>query len=814
MKPTWKRIISFSLVLMLLLCISSFASAQEPTEDESVVEDTTEDVTEPIDDTVSEDTQYEEAEETTPIEFSLSARANSDGHVYKNGQVWASNPNKVFEITYDGVTRDVDNVSTYAVMWNGIYHPCYCIDPILPYAEYGGYTANEWTVAEQWNSLSIAQRRALGLLFIYGYPNGVTASTTLTKRGAHAATQMIVREICYGMRSSTAPFTCTDTRFIDLFESDDYGNLFTDGISSANNARVYNLKSSYYTIAENMANHFVVPSFAATDKAFAQTYEMKANSDGTYSVTLTDTNNILSKCKFTNTSDLTFSVSGNKLTITSKKAVSDITVTASKNVPNLDTQTYIVWTYEGKQTLVQPLAPTNDPMPIYFKLKASSGNVTIKKTTEDGKNLPNWQFNIYSDKACTTLISGPHTTNSNGTVTVTGLNTGTVWIKEIGNTNASINSLYKCSSTNPQSVTITSGATSTVTFNNTLIRGSLTVKKATTSGSGADLGWTFKLYKVESDNSLTYITSGTTKKSASDPTYTFTNLLPGKYAVQEDQNSSHEGFKIDTSFHYATVSANSSTTVTVTNTHLGIGKIVKTMPDGGSAAGWKFDIYKADNNTHIGTFTTDSDGTFTTDYLLPGNYLVYELIDDDSVYECSGTNPKTLTVTAGKTATVTFENRLKSGQISIMKIDTRGNPLAGAEFLLEWSEDGVNWNAVTYIEDPGISNGTCNSVGLTYGRLISGADGKVSFTGLHPTLQYRITETKAPDGYQLLSDYAYTGGLSIDNDLTVTLTVVNAPIYMLPMTGSYSLILAPFAVSLSAALGALIVFKTGRGKRK
>lgn len=802
MKSIWKRIFSLILVLVLLFCISPVASAQELTEETAV-----EDVTEPAEDTVSEDT-----EEYIPMELSMSARANSDGHVYKNGQVWASNPNKVFSITYDGITKSIDNVSTYAVMWNGIYHPCYCIDPVTPYAEYGGYTANEWTVEQQWNSLGIAQRRALGLVFIYGYPNGVTTSTTLEKRGAHAATQMIVREICYGMRSSTVPFTCTDTRFIDLFEPDDYGNLFTDGISSANNARVYNLKSSYYTISENMANHFVVPSFAATDKAFAQSYEMTANSDGTYSVTLTDTNNILSKCTFTNTSDLTFSVSGNKLTITSQKAVSDITVTASKNVPNLETQTYIVWTYEGKQTLVQPLAPTNDPMPIYFKLKASSGNVTIKKTTEDGKNLSNWQFSIYSDKACTNLISGPHTTDSKGTITVSGLNAGTVWVKEIGNTNASINALYKCSSTNPQSVTITAGTTATVTFNNDFIRGKLVVQKATTSGLGADLGWTFKLYKVESDNSLTYITSGTTKKSASDPTYTFSNLIPGKYAVCEDTSNAHEGFTLDTTYHYVDVPGDKTVSITITNTHLGLGKIIKSMPEGGTVSGWTFGIYKADDNTHIGTFTTGDDGTFTTDYLLPGNYLVYEIIDDDSIYECSGTNPKTLTVTAGKTTTVTFENKLKQGQISIMKIDTQGNALSGAEFLLEWSEDGTNWKTVTYTDSDRTSLGSCSSAGLINGRLVSGADGKVTFTGLHPELQYRITEAKAPDGYQLLSDYVYTGGLCMENDLAVTLTVVNAPVYMLPMTGSYSLSLAPFAVSISTALGALIICKSRRGK--
>ena len=60
----------------------------------------------------------------------------------------------------------------------------------------------------------------------------------------------------------------------------------------------------------------------------------------------------------------------------------------------------------------------------------------------------------------------------------------------------------------------------------------------------------------------------------------------------------------------------------------------------------------------------------------------------------------------------------------------------------------------------------------------------VHFTGLHPQLQYRLTETRAPEGYQLLGKPAYQGGITPAETLTVELNVVNAPVFELPMTGS------------------------------
>ena len=35
--------------------------------------------------------------------------------------------------------------------------------------------------------------------------------------------------------------------------------------------------------------------------------------------------------------------------------------------------------------------------------------------------------------------------------------------------------------------------------------------------------------------------------------------------------------------------------MTFSNTHKGRGKIIKTMPDGGSTAGWKFEVYDSNH---------------------------------------------------------------------------------------------------------------------------------------------------------------------------------------------------------------------------
>lgn len=432
-----------------------------------------------------------------------------------------------------------------------------------------------------------------------------------------------------------------------------------------------------------------------------------------------------------------------------------------------------------------------------------TGSLQIQKATNTGKNLSGWSFGVYTDSACTKPIAGsPFTTGTNGTVTVSGLVPGTYYVKELsGSTD------FWVADNGVKSVKVTGGNTAAVTVNNTHY-GYAEIIKATNTGKNLG-GWKFNIY---SDAACTKPVDGS-PFTTDDNGKIKVKLLPGTYYIREvDESKQHPDWVYDTTVKTVTVAAGEIKSVTFTNTQYGKGKIIKSMPDGGSAAGWVFEVYRANDNKLVGTYTTGADGSITTDYLLPGKYVVKEIIEEDSLYRCESENPQTVTIAAGQTAEVHFANRLKPGEISILKVNQKCEPLAGAEFLLEWSADGVAWKPVTFTDSPYVTEGTCTSAGLTNGRLASDENGLVTFTGLHPQRLYRLTETAAPDGYQLLTSPAYEGGLSIENKLTVTLTVVNCPVYELPQTGSAALLLTQMIGA--SFMGAGLVLTAASRKRR
>ncbi len=238
---------------------------------------------------------------------------------------------------------------------------------------------------------------------------------------------------------------------------------------------------------------------------------------------------------------------------------------------------------------------------------------------------------------------------------------------------------------------------------------------------------------------------------------------------------------------------------------LGKAKIVKALanPEAGSLAGWSFTVTNTSGT--VGTYTTNASGEIVLD-LEPGTYTVTENIPADSLWECPEGVTQTVTVKAGQTAVATFTNALRPGEIHIQKVDTNGESLEGVEFLLEWSEDGTNWSPVTYTDSAVPKIGGCTTAGLTDGRLVTDKNGLVTFSGLYPTLQYRLSETATKDGYQLLTEPAYEGKLSVDKDLKISLKVVNAEIFTLPQTGAKSMMLLPLGILLCLGIcaGAIV----------
>ena len=105
----------------------------------------------------------------------------------------------------------------------------------------------------------------------------------------------------------------------------------------------------------------------------------------------------------------------------------------------------------------------------------------------------------------------------------------------------------------------------------------------------------------------------------------------------------------------------------------------------------------------------------------------------------------------------------EKGSISVRKVDATSAPLAGAELLLETSADGKTWTEV--------------------GRVTTDKTGIAKWSDLKIGVKYRVTETKSPAGYTLLTEPLFTGTLD-NNNRDIAITACNNVGFVLPFTGS------------------------------
>ena len=700
-----KRCLSILLAVMLLIGIIPAAYAVESGADSTQPEKTVSEGTDSIDPTEpTEPTEPPDIPDTQDDYAVMSVGSTQKSILLfdyaDNGNyttVLKSQVSCEYKPNGTGAARTayIKNLGWHFARYGGVAYPdepLYCIEPWRSYgASTSGNSVDRGVTLDGsgstagsnvWYAMPEDYREAIGLILLYSdrmWDHSVSVTTTKKDSNPNVplriATQFLIYEIVCGLRD---PAT---------FKSNSVNSCGTSGdiFYNAGEASVPYFAPKYNALVDAIQAAKKIPSFTGASVSSAPTITLTGKE-----TSVTDSNGVLSNFSFTDGNGAKFYKSGNTLYITQTGDISGSTVyKAARNLPSASDSTYRIWYMSGSsyQTTVSLDTASAGSLNAYFKLKAAPrpGSIRLTKTTEDGKNLSGWKFGIYSDSACTKLVSGPHTADNGGRISAAGLTAGTYYVKELGHTDSAVGEMYYCSGANPQKVTVTAGAAATVSFTN----------KRNTGGV----------------------------------------------------------------------------------------KIIKTMPDGGSTAGWKFEVYDS-NHKLVGSYTTASDGTILTDYLLPGTYTVKEIIPEDSPYTCDAPNPKTVEISAGQTAEVKFTNRMKPGEIRIQKTDTHGEPLAGAEFLLEWSKDGRQWQTVTYTDSPDVTEGTCATEGLADGKLTSGADGVVRFTGLYSGSLYRVTEVKAPKGYQLLTEPVYEGSIQKDDGNFIRLTVVNAPVFELPMTGS------------------------------
>ena len=234
-----------------------------------------------------------------------------------------------------------------------------------------------------------------------------------------------------------------------------------------------------------------------------------------------------------------------------------------------------------------------------------------------------------------------------------------------------------------------------------------------------------------------------------------------------------------------------------------------------------------------GTLTTDASGVIVFSELKADGNVMYRLTetqapdgytlpDDPVIFR--GTLPVADATAPGGTdyeIEFTVVNEFKPGSLTVKKVSTFGIALAGATYLLEYStDDGATWANIK-AADPGQSTpkvGTTTATGLSGGTLTTTAStNPVVFSDLRAdgTVKYRLTEVKAPDGYDLVTETIYEGYLPLENGdddvFEISIVVHNSPVIKLPHTGASGFLFPALGACFGTGAGVVGILL---GKRK
>lgn len=603
----------------------------------------------------------------------------------------------------------------------------YCIEP--GHTLYSGNTLTE-DGSTVWKNLGSAKQKAINLALLYGKP-GSGKSLSGTEDQKWVATQLIVWEFVSGCRSTADGYKCTNTKFID--------GICAGGANPG-------VKSVYNAISKSLANYSTVPSFASAIASKAETYEMKYL-DGKYTLTLTDSNSILSSFSFKTTGGVSASVSGNKLTLTSTSPVNDaVTFNSAKSMPSVGNTTLIPYGDATLQDVITGVENDADPIRAYFKVKTSSGNLKLVKTSEDG-NVANIEFTVKGDDYSKTVK-----TNSKGEFELTDLVPGKYTVTEHTPT--------EYAEQKSKTVNVESGKTATVSFSNVLKKWNLTVIKtdAETKSAQGDATLAGAVYGIY--NNGKFVDKYTTDKNGGFKTSNY--VCGDNWTLKEIEPS--EGYLLDeTEYHIGAEAKkytleNNSVSIGVTEDILkGKIAIIKHTDDGSTKIetpekGAEFQVYLKSSGSYTKAKESERDNLICDEYgfaetkdLPYGTYTVHqtkgwngtEFIADFDVFISEN----------NKTYKYLINNASLESYVKIVKVDSETGkqiPYAGAGFQIYNLDGKLVTMTYTYPEVTTIDTFYTNSEGYL-----------ITPESLPYSKGYSVVEVQAPYGYILDSTPVY-----------------------------------------------------------
>lgn len=573
-------------------------------------------------------------------------------------------------------------------------------------------------------------RLFIGRILQYGYRGTISTSWRSQNESAansiaHAyATQLLIWETVVGER---------DANFNHKAAS---GCSNVKDVINAKHPLRSKIMSYYNSMVSSVQKHTVVPSFCTKSSGSAKVNELEWNGSK-YVATLTDSNGVLSNYDFkASISGVTFSTSGNKLTVSMDKAPSkEFTITANKK--NGVRRGVVVWS-EGKhsqnssvQDVVTYAQEVSDPVSGYVKMKVSYGSCQIVKTSEDGK-VDGINFTISGNGVNQTV-----TTANGGKFQIDNLMPGVYTVTE--------QSIDKYVPQEVHRVTVVAGQVATVNFNNVLKRGNLQVIKS--SEDNLVDGVKFHLYGTSlagiavDEYAVTDKNGVATFKdvliSGSTP-YTLEEVDTAiRYVVPEKQTAPIQ-WKEVTNRDFTNILKKFSVTVTKSDREEG------TAQGDAKLSGAVYGIYKGD--TLVDKYVTDSEGQFTTkEYICDSDWTIREITPSegyllDKTIHKVGAEPKLFTIEHNLVANDVTEQVMK-GNIAIIKHTDDGEtkietPENGAEFEVYLKSSGSFEKADKDERDTIVcdENGFAQTKDMPYGV-------------------YTVHQTKGWEGRELMKDF-------------------------------------------------------------
>lgn len=795
-------------LILALLCLLSFPCpavlAAEPEGDESVEEAA------PSAEDVQEEEGAEQPELTVPLTKAPMLKAAAATALITFDYVYDSAGQYVYyqhPFYYNGGPTGGYGDMRLNDFANG--QEAYCIEPGIMLA-HGDVLRSD--VINVWNSFSYEQQNAIKLALLCGRA-GNSSHLPGTPSCQQTATQMLIWEFVTGARQPSPPYARGNDE------------IYTCLVSNGQNAEIGQI---YDTILSYMLSYMTLPSFMTAVSSSAPQEELSY--DGTtYSITLTDTNNVIENYSFS-ASDTVVSVavSGNQLILRSASPLSaPVTVVATRNSAYTAASTFTPYGSTTRQDIVVGVEAVGG-MTGYLTLKANHKEFRIAVTKEDSLTgmaqgdgtLAGAVYGLYHGD---TLIE-TCTTDANGQFTTGYYEAGEGWtIREIAPSPGYLldTTVYPVPATADQLPTIKNDLTLTVKENPIL--GQFSISKLAVNSAARteapETGATFEVfpksvgsYEAAAESERDILTCGENGTAQS-------KLLPyGVYIIR--QLSGWEGYVLDTTLHEVNITSDGETiSLSIRNEiYKGSLTIQKVDKDSGQALpDARFRLLDSTGNP-FAEGMTDANGILLFQNIPFGDYYLEEL-EAPNGYKIDRT-PYVFSMTAnGQKIEIQRENTRIPGSVTVAKTDSSRNPIPGAAFRLEYSEDGETWTPVFHTDVPAKEIGGCTSDGLSDGMLITGDDGIAVFGGLRAGdgILYRVTEIATVNGYVLLTEPVEIGTLPRENEESpiydVSVTVSNSPTYLLPMTGGTGL-WPVLSAGFAAACMGLFLIAISQNKRR